>query len=1030
MNKLLTKIVGVVLGTTMAVGVGVGVAVNSDRKDIDSQVNAAALSGDGYSKITAVSSLSTGDKVVIYNDSLGYGVTGMNTSTNKDVTATAVEANWIQFDVTRSSTGFTLNTGTSYIYAVEKTIKFDTSTNASDLTVTSEGVLATNTSTQYLLQANGDYWRPYKSNANYSDFFVYKVNSGGGSSGTTTNITRVISGPSDMAKVVGDAAFDIANDISIEDESPATGYTVSSSNTNAVTVSGTTLTPVAKGNSTITIAKETNTVVDGDNTTNYIYTSHTFTIAVTNPPIELPDMPNGDYVKITTTSDLVDGYYLLVYEGGNKVFDGSLSSLDAQAGYSVTISESTIETSATIDAKALYISALEGTNQFSIVANVDETNPVYIGRNATSNGLETSDEVLSNTITISSGLASILGAGGRKLNYYSNNSNFRYYASSNDTLVSLYKKTSTAPVVDVYSENINVSKDSTTIPLGDSETITATIDQAATVRTITWESSNDKVHVTDGVISVDADATVASTATITAKVPASAAENDFLTATCTVTVGPAKLTGLTRNGYNAYYIGQKISDYQGGSITASWTAGDPTAIALDNANLAITLGGDAATKDTVLEASDNGKQIRFTYTDPNYGEVSKYAATSISVGSFFELDDLSANFTDSKNYILVDDTDSTLNFGYTSWGGQAALSVASSNEDVLEAAIGTHTFSNRKGTGTITILAYAQGTAVITLSATVNEQVLTKSYTVLVRSSDPETSGGETSYVLISSLSDLTSDDYVIGAYNSSYVGMGQTLASGKYSSSNLTVSNGTITSSVTGLPYTLTVSGTGNSRTITIYNPSTSKYVKYNSSTNLAEDSNSYSFTVTLVDNYFRFTSQTNGRGLCYGTSQTKFGGYVPGASGYNDLCLFKKTVSGQTADDVTIVQTFVNSYMHTEILDSNREDTGACRGENGYYAVAKSHLQSDLNATQRLIFRDTFNVYYQRMVDWGIACSENFAINNSGEIVTSAINSRPINNINGVNSNNVAIIIVISSVVVMASIGGYFLLRKRKEQ
>ena len=41
MNKLLTKIVGVVLGTTMAVGVGVGVAVNSDRANVDSQVKAA-----------------------------------------------------------------------------------------------------------------------------------------------------------------------------------------------------------------------------------------------------------------------------------------------------------------------------------------------------------------------------------------------------------------------------------------------------------------------------------------------------------------------------------------------------------------------------------------------------------------------------------------------------------------------------------------------------------------------------------------------------------------------------------------------------------------------------------------------------------------------------------------------------------------------------------------------------------------------------------------------------------------------------
>lgn len=89
MNKLLTKIVGVVLGTTMAVGVGVGVAVNSDRKTVDSEVEAAGP--DSYSLSITKDNLgefgSSSSGYAKYNGSGDYTASGTNTNT-MDVTVT------------------------------------------------------------------------------------------------------------------------------------------------------------------------------------------------------------------------------------------------------------------------------------------------------------------------------------------------------------------------------------------------------------------------------------------------------------------------------------------------------------------------------------------------------------------------------------------------------------------------------------------------------------------------------------------------------------------------------------------------------------------------------------------------------------------------------------------------------------------------------------------------------------------------------------------------------------------------------
>lgn len=832
-------------------------------------------------------------------------------------------------------------------------------------------------------------------------------------------INKTIVGPTDMEMIVGEEDVDISNQITI-DSVVDDSCVVTSSAPSVVSVSGKTLHAVKNGSAVITISKEdveTNTTITR-------YTSAQFTVTTSYPPIDLPDMPNGDYEKVTSGTNLVDGYYLLVNEENNKIFDGSLGSLDSQSGFGVTINDNSIETSETIDAKSLYISSMEGDNQFSIVANVKEESPVYIGRGTNSNGLDTSSTPLSNTITISEGLSTILGSGGRKLTYY-NSATFRYYSASNATTVSLYKKTSTEPVVDVYSENISVSKASTTIPLGLNETITASIDAEATIRDITWESNNANVTVSEGKITVLNTAVVGSEAIITAKVKASETEDDYLTAQCAVTIGDAKLTGLSRTGYNAYYTGQKISDFEGGVITASWSAGENTAISIDDPNLSITLGGEPVTKDTILSESDDKKQIKFTYNDPNYDGVSASTSNAtISVGQYFELENLVPHFVDDLSYILStsDEGNSYLSFNYTSWGGKASATVESSNSDLLVASVSEHSISGTKGSGKIGLLSNltGKGQAIITLRLTVDDETLSTSYIVTVRNEEPEVTPGQTSYkkIAYTSSANLVAGTYIIGANTASgYKALVNSQFTKPIGSQDITVDgNGTITTADVS-DFTVTIKKNA-SNDIAVYNGS--KYLTIGNDT--GESASAVYLNLSEGENgTFRLKSSASAtRALSYREGYD-FRSYsttniTNGSTSYYDLELFAAESSGATYDDATVVENFINAYMQPSVLPDDK-GTGSCLGENGWYKTALAHIQSDLNDAQRLIFKNDYSAYYERMQAWAIANQETFEIDAQGIVANAQLQPSPIKT----TSDNIIPyigIVAISSFALLASI------------
>lgn len=212
--------------------------------------------------------------------------------------------------------------------------------------------------------------------------------------------------------------------------------TYSSDNTSVATVDASTGAITLGGG----IGKATITANFAGNT-KYNAATATYTVTVTDATAV-----SGDYVKVTSTDDLTDGEYLIVYEEGSVAFDGSLATLDAASNnISVTFADDKIESNATTDAAVFTITSISG--GYSI-ANAAGT---YIGRSTDSNGMNTGNTALTNTISFDANGNAVIVSGGAYLRYNSasNNERFRYYKSSSYTsqqAIQLYKKSGSTGV--------------------------------------------------------------------------------------------------------------------------------------------------------------------------------------------------------------------------------------------------------------------------------------------------------------------------------------------------------------------------------------------------------------------------------------------------------------------------------------------------------------------------------------------------------------------------------------------------------
>ena len=179
-----------------------------------------------------------------------------------------------------------------------------------------------------------------------------------------------------------------------------------------------------------------------------------------NPFIDRPEYarmiwdPNwhggiGGYEKVTSTDEITDGEYLIVYEGGSLAFDGSLTALDATNNtIEVSIFGNNIESNNITDASAFTITAKTGGY------SIKSARGYYIGNTSDANALKTSQtDAYVNTITIMEGDNVDIVSSSSHLRYNSvtDQNRFRYYKSSsytNQQAIQLYKK------ITVYSINL------------------------------------------------------------------------------------------------------------------------------------------------------------------------------------------------------------------------------------------------------------------------------------------------------------------------------------------------------------------------------------------------------------------------------------------------------------------------------------------------------------------------------------------------------------------------------------------------
>ena len=148
-----------------------------------------------------------------------------------------------------------------------------------------------------------------------------------------------------------------------------------------------------------------------------------------------------EYVKVNSIDELTSGEkYLIVYESGNRIMNGSLTTLDATNNYlTVTINNGTIASNATIDAATFTITATG--NYYTILS----ASGYYMGRSTNQNGITTSTTVstdLYNTIQITNGTVSIKGTASRYLRYNTSDNRFRYYGTTSSGVAypQLYKR--------------------------------------------------------------------------------------------------------------------------------------------------------------------------------------------------------------------------------------------------------------------------------------------------------------------------------------------------------------------------------------------------------------------------------------------------------------------------------------------------------------------------------------------------------------------------------------------------------------
>lgn len=180
-----------------------------------------------------------------------------------------------------------------------------------------------------------------------------------------------------------------------------------------------------------------------------------------------------------------------------------------------------------------------------------------------------------------------------------------------------------------------------------------------------------------------------------------------------------------------------------------------------------------------------------------------------------------------------------------------------------------------------------------------------------------------------------------------------------------------------------------------------------------------SNTITSSYADYVKEYTTATNS--VAIATTTNKKRAYIQTITIYET-----KTTTIETdisaSEDCVGLETFISTYMHMDYV----ENLGYCKdNEHHYYSTAKSAFNG-LNSHQRTLFtsNSAYATEWARLSKWASINGE--TLNASTQLSASKIN--PVQIVTS-SSNDVTISAIIS-LMSLTAIGGYFFLRKRKEQ
>lgn len=168
-------------------------------------------------------------------------------------------------------------------------------------------------------------------------------------------------------------------------------------------------------------------------------TTSTVDVTQSLQAVNKPNEGDSYYQLVSTDADLEAGRYLIVSIEDAKAFDGSLDTLDAgRNNFDVTISDGTVIANDSTASGKYFDLTVE--NDAWTITSASGAN---VGHSASGNGMNGTG---TNTITVSNGISTILGTGGKGLAYNSasgsSSERFRYYtspAANANHSVSLFK---------------------------------------------------------------------------------------------------------------------------------------------------------------------------------------------------------------------------------------------------------------------------------------------------------------------------------------------------------------------------------------------------------------------------------------------------------------------------------------------------------------------------------------------------------------------------------------------------------------